>query len=99
MKFEPTVLDVDNIKAEVQLPASGIMITFRCMSKDCVDASTLVEVSRMLPYARLRQSLLVSAGALMSAKRVAAEAIIEHRAAYRARNASRLPWLQLSFKF
>lgn len=100
MGFEPQVLYADYASAEVQLPASGIMLTFRCMSKTDVDASSLVEVARMSPEMRLRQSILVSAGSMQVAKRIAAEAIREYRIAYaeRQRERFRKPF-QLDFSF
>lgn len=98
--FEPTILNCDYATAEVQLPASGIMLTFRCMSKTDVDASSLIEVARMKPGTRLRQSILVSAGSMQVAKRVAAEAIREYRVAYSERHRERfVKPFQMHFSF
>ncbi|MFZ2556047.1 MAG: hypothetical protein WAZ27_05200 [Minisyncoccia bacterium] len=99
MKFEPTVLRVEYAMAEVQLPASGIMLTFRCMSKTDISESSMLLVARMLSTSRLTHEIRFSAGSLQSAKRVAAEAIRTHRlACEETRSRRRKPW-QLSFFF
>lgn len=97
---EPIVLQCDNVTVEVQLPSSGIMLTFRCMSRAVVNASSLVEVARTKPGSRLRESILVSAGSIQVAKRVAAEAIREYRVAYTERHRQRFQApFQLKFSF
>ncbi|OGG59981.1 hypothetical protein A2765_00760 [Candidatus Kaiserbacteria bacterium RIFCSPHIGHO2_01_FULL_56_24] len=101
MQFSPTVLGVDCVEAVVQLPASGIMLTFRCAAKSPPVPLYLQEVERMQPNCSLHEPIVVSAGMLQTALRVAADAIAKHRVEYAARqrrwfNPSQLS-LSLSF--
>jgi hypothetical protein len=100
MNFEAKVLKATKTDAVVQLPVSGIMVTFRCPRHVDPVATFLVEIDRMQPSGRLEEHIRISAGALQDMRTIAAEAIAKKREeeAETMRN-SRTPFqLPLSFR-
>ncbi len=77
--FAPRVLRVDCAEVEVELPITGVMLTFRCGKRDEPLPHNLIEVSRMTARARWHGSILVSAGGWLNAKSAGADAIRAHR--------------------
>ncbi len=97
---KPEILRVDNAEVEIKLPVSGITVTFRNLGRDAVETSTLIEVSRVQPAMRLKQSLLISAQQLQEMREIGRDAILKHREEYAERHARRSQrGFQLSFKF
>ena len=91
-QFGPQVVWVNNSEVEIQLPVSKITITFRCISRDTVTPSSLIEVSRMKPAMRLHQSLLLPAAQLEAMRSLGVDAIRKHRLESAERQMRRSAW-------
>lgn len=85
--FAPHVLSVNFAEVEVQLPASGVILTFRCGAHAEPVPENLVEVARMTPDARWHGSILIAAGSWLNARQAGAEAIAQYRQEACARHA------------
>lgn len=97
--FEPQVLRVDCAEVEVLMPVSGVIITFRCKSREAPVAENLTQVSCMQNKCVLWEPMQVSRGSWLSARSVGAHAIAEYRREYGERARKRLIPFQFSFRF
>ncbi len=89
MHFFPSIEKVSHREAEVWLPDVQLHITFYCNSSVYVVPETLTETSRMRNYMSMESMPRVSAGRLLAAKRLAAEAIRKYRHDEAVRNRAR----------
>lgn len=82
MNLAPKIFEVSCTEATVEMPITGVTLTFRCSAKDSPVPTFLIEVWRGQPGGRLEDPIQISAGSVETARRMAAKAIADYRKEY-----------------